>query len=141
LWKLLTKGGIAMKKGLGIFLVVAALLGGASAAMAMGAMFGELYYDDTIVRTVVPPATMSKVGRDAFYGVMGGHPDQKGIAAVAPGDKGYHGGKWAFHKVTWADGVTPYLLTSEDAVMDAETAEDVVVERIPAMDFKCPIQP
>jgi len=41
--------------------------------------------------------------------------------------------------VTW--NVVPYLLTSEAAVLDAETAGDVTVTRVPEMDFRCPIQP
>jgi hypothetical protein len=56
----------------------------------------------------------------------------------APGDKGYHGGDWAFYSVTW--NVAPYLLTSEAAVLAAEASGDVTVTRIPANDFKCPIQ-
>jgi len=100
---------------------------------------GELYYNGQVVRTLVPPATMSKPGRDNLYGISGGVENQRPVAAVAPGDHGYHGGKWAFHKVTW--NVPPYLLTSEDEVLAAETADHVDVVRIPANDFKCPIQP
>ena len=70
---------------------------------------------------------------------MDGAEDQLGIAAVAPGDQDYHGGKWAFHSVTW--NVEPYLLTSEAAVKDAEAADDVTITRVPENDFKCPIQP
>ena len=111
----------------------------ANAKNQPAAGFGELYYDGTIVRTVVPPATMSKPGRDDFYVVMNGVEGQLGIAAVAPGDKDYHGGKWAFHSVMWT--TDPYLLTSEEDVLNAQTAGDVVVMRISQNDFKCPIQP
>jgi len=41
--------------------------------------------------------------------------------------------------VSW--NVTPYLLTSEAAVLAADAAGDVTVTRVPANDFKCPIQP
>jgi hypothetical protein len=37
--------------------------------------------------------------------------------------------------------VTPYLLTSEAAVLAAAAAGDVTVTRVPGNDFKCPIQP
>ncbi len=100
---------------------------------------GCCYYNDTVVRTVVPPARMTQVGRDDFYAVIGGVDGQKAVVAVAPGDVGYHGGKWAFHAVTW--DVPPYLLTSEAAVLAAAAAGDVTLTRDVSKDFKCPIQP
>ncbi len=99
---------------------------------------GCCYYEDSIVRTVVPPAAAPNEGRDNFYAIMGGVADQKPVVAVAPGDEGYHGGDWAFHSVTW--NVAPYLLTSEAAVLAAAGAGDVTITRIPANDFLCPIQ-
>jgi hypothetical protein len=93
-----------------------------------------------MVRTVVPPASNPQRGRDNFYAFpSGGAAGQKGVVAVAPGDRDYHGGHWAFHAVTF--NVTPYLLTSEAAVLAAAAAGDVSVARVPANDFKCPIQP
>jgi hypothetical protein len=128
-----------MRNGFGVFLVVAVILAGTSSVMA-GRPFGELFYDGEAVRTIVPPAAMSKTGRDNLYVVLGaGAEGQLGIAAVAPGDREYHGGKWAFWAVTWE--VVPYLLTSEAEVLAAEAAGDVTINRIPVMDFKCPIQP
>ena len=103
--------------------------------------FGELFYDGEVVRTVVPPAASPQTGRDNFYVVMDGVDDQRGIAAVAPGDKDYHGGKWAFHSVTWNEDVDPYLLTSAEAVLDAADEGDVTIMRNADNDFKCPIQP
>jgi hypothetical protein len=100
---------------------------------------GCCYYEGRIVRTVVPPASNPREGRDNFYGFPGAAATgQKGVVAVAPGDRDYHGGHWAFHAVTW--NVTPYLLTSEAAVLAAAGAGDVTVSRIAANDFKCPIQ-
>jgi hypothetical protein len=101
---------------------------------------GCCYYEDRIVRTVVPPASAPQEGRDNFYAFpSGAAADQKGVVGVAPGDTDYHGGQWKFHAVTW--NVTPYLLTSEAAVLAAAGAGDVTITRIPANDFKCPIQP
>ncbi len=101
--------------------------------------FGLLYHNDEIVRTVIPPATMPLAGLDNFYAVVNGVEEQLGIAAVAPRDRDYHGGQWAFHRVVW--NVTAYLLTSELAVLTAAAAGDVTVMRVPENDFKCPIQP
>ncbi len=43
--------------------------------------------------------------------------------------------------VTFNAGVTPYLLTSDEAVFAAEAAGDVTVTRTPDADFRCPVQP
>lgn len=101
---------------------------------------GCCFYNDNMVRTVVPPAAFPSAGRDNFYGFSNDAAEgQKGVVAVVPGAPGYHGGAWRFFSVTW--NVAPYLLTSETAVLDAETAGDVTVTRVPEMDFRCPIQP
>jgi len=70
-----------------------------------------------------------------------GAAGQLGIAGVAPGDGPYHGGAWAVNSVTFNDGVTPYLLTSDEAVFAAQAAGDVTVTRNPDADFRCPVQP
>ncbi|MHC4913733.1 MAG: DUF7482 domain-containing protein, partial [Planctomycetota bacterium] len=110
----------------------------ASVAMAKPA-FGRLFYDGDVVRTVVPPAAMPHEGVDNLYAVMDGVGAQLAVAAVAPGDRDYHGGRWAFHAVTW--NVAPYILTSESQVLAAASAGDVTITRVPENDFKCPIQP
>jgi hypothetical protein len=102
---------------------------------------GQLYYQGTIVRTVVVSAPVPGGGTDPFYSVSNGVSGQLGIAGVAPGAPGYHGGSWAVNHVTFQSGVTPYLLTSAAAVMAAEAAGDVTVTRDPAADFRCPVQP
>ena len=124
--------------GVLLVLVVALMALLAPSALAKPG-FGNLYHDGEVVRTVVPPAAMPQLGTDPFYAVMDGADGQLGIAGVAPGDQGYRGGKWAFHAVTW--NVEPYLLTSDEAVLAAQAAGHVAVERVPENDFKCPIQP
>lgn len=121
---------------LGILLMV---MMAAAPALGARAGFGNLYYDGMVVRTVVPPAAMPQEGRDNFYVVVEGAEGQLGVAAVAPGDRDYHGGQWAFHRVEW--NVDPYLLISEQEVLAAAAAGDVMITREPANDFKCPIQP
>jgi hypothetical protein len=101
---------------------------------------GCCFYEDRMVRTVVPPAANPRRGRDNFYAFPGDAAEgQKGVVAVAPGDRDYHGGHWKFHAVTF--NVDPYLLTSEYKVLAAADAGDVTVTRVPENDFKCPIQP
>jgi hypothetical protein len=110
------------------------------ASFAAKPSFGNLYYNDTIVRTAVPPTSFPNEGTDNFYKVTNGVESQLGIAAVAPGDTNYHGGHWKVFKVTFNDGVTPYLLTSEAAVQAADESGDVNVARAASEDFLCPIQ-
>ena len=119
--------------------IVAMLIMATAPNLVAQAGFGNLYYEGMVVRTVVPPAAMPTEGRDDFYVVDMGAEGQLGIAAVAPGDQDYHGGKWAFHLVEW--NVEPYLLISEQEVLEAEAEGDVTITRIPENDFKCPIQP
>ncbi len=116
-----------------------AIIGGGSARADVGK--GTLFFDGGIVRTVVTPSATPKEGTDPFYKVTNGVSAQKGIAGVAPGSDGYHGGQWAVSTVTFKSGVTPYLLTSASAVTAALTAGDVIVTRVPDADFHCPVQP
>ena len=128
-----------MKRTLLTFLIVLAL--GAVGATAKKPMFGKLYYNGDIVRTIIPPSAAPHGGVDNLYAIMDGAMGQLAVAGVAPGAPGYHGGQWAFHAVHWNTGVTPYLLKSESDVFAAESAGHVTVTRMPDKDFKCPVQP
>src|SRR5436189_3111557 len=121
--------------------LVIALLLPATSAFAATAGFDNLYYNGTIVRTVVPPAAFPNEGRDNFYKVTNGATGQLGIAAVAPGSSDYHGGHWKVFTVSFNAGVTPVLLTSEQAVLSAQNTGMVTVTRNAAADFLCPVQP
>jgi hypothetical protein len=122
-------------------LIAAAVLGLAAAVPAMATTGkGSLFHDGEIVGTVVNSGTVEPgSGTDPFYAVTNGAEGQLGIAGVAPGDGPYHGGDWAFHAVTFRPGVTPYLLTSDEAVFAAEARGDVTVTRVPENDFRCPV--
>jgi hypothetical protein len=99
---------------------------------------GSLFHDGAVVGTVVAPAPVpAGSGLDPFYEVTNGVDGQLGIAGVAPGDGPYHGGDWQVFTVTFT--VTPYLLTSDEAVTQAQKAGDVTVTRTPSADFRCPI--
>jgi len=117
---------------------VAALVGAIPAMATTGK--GFLFHDGAVVGTVVVPAHVpAGSGSDPFYNVTNGAAGQLGIAGVAPGDGPYHGGDWQVWLVTFNDGVSPYLLTSDEAVAAAQAAGDVAVTRAPAADFRCPI--
>ena len=131
-----------LKRILAIFALLAAVLAIAPAATeAAPRARGMLYHDGQMLRTFAVPARLPHGGTDPLYMVTNGVSGQLGIAGVAPGVPGYSGGDWAAHTVTFNSGVTPYLLTSDEAVEDAESAGDVTVTRVPENDFRCPIQP
>ena len=122
-------------------LIVVVMLTGSTGSASATTGKGQLFHDGSIVRTVVNPARLPDGGLDPFYSVTNGADGQLGIAGVAPGDGPYHGGAWAVNVVTFKEGVNPYLLTSDEAVFQAEAAGDVTVVRTPEADFRCPIQP
>ncbi len=126
-------------------MAVAALAGSALLLVAgpasASAGKGVLFHDGGTIRTVVVSAPVPGGGTDPFYSVTNGVDGQLGIAGVAPGDGPYHGGSWEIFTVTFNGGVTPYLLTSDEAVFTAEAAGDVTVSRNAAADFRCPVQP
>jgi hypothetical protein len=126
------RGIIAVAIAAGLVLV---LVGPAGAKAGKG----FLYLDGQVYGTTVPPSALPKGGNDPLFSVTNGVPDQFGIAGVGPGQPGYNGGAWAVSLVTFKAGVTPYLLTSDEAVMAAQEAGDVTVTRDPSADFRCPV--
>jgi hypothetical protein len=100
---------------------------------------GMLYLDGATVRTIGLPAAIPQGGSDPIFVVTNGVSGQLGVAGVGPGDPGFNGGAWAVYTVTFNEGVTPYLLTSDEAVADAEDAGDVTVTRHPELDNRCPV--
>ena|SRR5438128_1904372 len=101
---------------------------------------GQLFHDGSVVGTVVTPSPIADgSGTDPFYKVTNGATGQLGIAGVAPGDGPYHGGDWQVYLVTFNADVTPYLLTSDEAVAAAKAAGYVTVTRAAGADFRCPV--
>src|ERR671931_2466134 len=91
---------------------------------------GQLFHDGAVVGTVVTPSPIAPgSGTDPLYMVTNGASGQLGIAGVGPGDGPYHGGAWQVFLVTFKLGVTPHLLTSDEAVMTAAQAGEVMVVR------------
>ena len=66
-------------------------------------------------------------------------PGTGGVAGLGPGDPDYRGGAWKVYVVSWNTAMRP--LTSQSAILAAQTAGDITVTRNAAADFRCPIQP
>jgi hypothetical protein len=131
----------ALKKFGALALALAAVAAILPASSAAARDRGMLYLDGDIVRTFVVPSPLPHGGIDPLYMVTNGVSEQLGITAVGPGTGNYHGGAWAIYTVTFNAGETPYLLTSDEDVEEAEAAGDVTVTRRPEMDNRCPIMP
>ena len=128
-----------MRKVFVVSLVVGAVAFGASVPASASTGKGNLFHDGAVVGTVVVPVAIPGQGIDPFYAVTNGAAGQLGIAGVAPGDGPYHGGAWQVFSVTFGAGVTPYVLTSDEAVMAAQQIGDATVTRAAAADFRCPV--
>jgi len=102
---------------------------------------GQLYYDEMVVRTLVPSGkSLQKEGIDPLYAFpddeIEGVP-QYSVTRYAPGDKEYRGGHWAVWTVTW--NVEAYVIMSYDEVVDAISDGDITVARSPENDVLCPV--
>src|SRR5262249_51703042 len=101
---------------LSLALLAAIVPTGVSAAPPPRSM---LYLDGQLVRTIAVPASMPHGGVDPLYQFTNGVTGQFSVVTYGPGSPNYHGGAWAVSTVTFNAGVTPYLLTSAQAVQNA----------------------
>jgi hypothetical protein len=116
---------------------------GASPATAGGPPGDGFYVDGVVYRTVAAPNDLSGTGApassfDNLYAVEG---QDLAVAAAAPGDTDYNGGRWMRFPVTW--NVTPYEdpLTSEEEILAAAVVGDVTIADQPDAQFTCPVIP
>src|SRR2546427_424746 len=128
-----------MRKSLALVLILGTVVVAASAQASATTGKGQLFHDGAVVGTVVVPVAIPGEGTDPFYMITNGAKGQLGIAGVAPRDGPYHGGAWKVFTVTFNDAVTPWVLTSDDAVLAAQQAGDVTVVRNASADFRCPV--
>lgn len=83
---------------------------------------------------------------DDLYVVTNGAAGQLLVGDSMPGERDYNGGRWATHTVTWNDGVTPVVLTSDAEIFMYEsmgklTVTDGSFEGGPPDYFECPLLP
>jgi hypothetical protein len=97
------------------------------------------YVDGVAYRTIGTPTDLSGTGApassfDTLYAIAG---QELAVAAAAPGDTDYNGGRWMRFPVSW--NTTPYPLTSEEQVLEAARLGDVTIATEPDMLFVCPV--
>ena len=114
---------------------------GASGVLAGGPPSLGFYVDDVRYRTVGTPTDFSHTGApassyDRIYALGDGLAN---VAEAKPGDQDFNGGRWMVLPVTW--NVTPYQLTSAEAVWAAANAGDLSIGTAPVRMFECPVIP
>jgi hypothetical protein len=120
-------------------LAAALLLLAIATPVAAARDFGTIYVDGEAYRTFGTPARVDPgTGTDPIVSFT--NFDQGGVAQHAPGP-GSHGGRWAVWTATWTDPADAHLVTDFDVVLALEDAGDLVLQRAPEADFRCPILP
>ena len=121
--------------------IAALALGGlVLAAPAQAGVSGPAFWiDGSLYRTVATPTDLSGTGApastfDAIYSFAGA---QANVAEAKPGDQDFNGGRWMVLPVTWM--VTPYQLTSAEAVWAAAAAGELSIGTTPIRMFECPV--
>lgn len=122
----------------GAGLLVAAL---ASTALAGGPPQGSIYVDGELFRTVGTPTDFSATGApdssfDTIWSFGGVVPS---VADAKPGDQDFNGGRWMVYGASFAEGVTPYVITDDTELWQAVADGDVILTDHVVKYFECPL--
>ena len=134
----------------------AAIAGAAVALMTAGIISANgvtgpaFYVDGQLYRTVGTPTDFSAMGApehsfDTIYDFNG---LQRNVATAAPGDRGYNGGRWLVHGLSFPNGYATAVashdangsgnLDSDEEVIAAIAAGDAIDVGI-VKSFECPV--
>jgi hypothetical protein len=128
------------RRTLGLAAGLVALAAMAGPVAAGGPPHTAFYVDGQLYATVGTPSNFFDTGApESTYDNLYAIPGQPAVAASAPGDTDYNGGRWLRFQTTW--NVTPYTLYSEEDVLDAYAAGDLSINWTPDASFLCPVIP
>ena len=110
------------------------------------------YVDGALYRTVGTPTDLSRTHApphswDLLYEFGGA---QLNVAQAAPGDRGYNGGRWQVHALSFPDGYAAAVASGDldgDGVLDSTAEIEVALGAGTALDqgvvkqFECPAIP
>lgn len=133
----------------GAVLSLGLALAGPAAADVTGPAF---YVDGALYRTVATPTDLAATGApaqawDTIYSFDGAQPS---VATAAPGDRGYNGGRWMVHLLTFPTGYAAAVSAGDldgDGVIDSTDELEAAFEAGTAVDagvvrqFVCPVIP
>ena len=146
-----------MLAGVALVSACTALGGAAAGAFAQGAggVGGPAFYvDGRAYRTVGTPTDLAGTGApggafDVLYDLGGAQP--LNVAAAAPGDRDYTGGRWRVHGIDFSNYAGALADDAVDAnrndVLDSDAevlaavARGYAVDRGVVMTFVCPVIP
>jgi hypothetical protein len=104
--------------------------------------FGAVYANDAVYRVFGNDANVPDgTGTDPLATFTNStNPDQRGVAAFAPGSAGgHHGGRWAVYRATWISGDSSTLVTSWAQLEHLVAGGQLALVRDAAADFRCPV--
>jgi hypothetical protein len=104
--------------------------------------FGAVYANDAVYRVFGNAANVPDgTGTDPFATFTNStNPDQRGVAAFAPGSPtDHHGGRWAVYRATWTSGDASELVTSWSELESYVASGALSLVRDAAADFRCPV--
>lgn len=113
----------------------------ASSVAAGGPPSLSFYADGVRYRTVGTPTDFSATGAPAssFEAIYALGDGLINVAAAAPGDAGFRGGRWMVLPITWAAGETPVQLTSGAQVLTYADLGKLTIGTTPVTEFECPV--
>ena len=135
-------------------LAAAAIVASAAVAVPLTSHAGvtgpAFYVDGVMYRTVATPTDLSGTGApahawDTIYSFGSAQPS---VATAAPGDRGYNGGRWMVHALSFPNGYDAVLASSDldhDGVIDSTAEVDAALMNGDAVDegvvkyFVCPV--
>ncbi len=99
----------------------------------------SFYADGVQYRTLGTPTDFTSTGApvssfEAIYALGNG---LQNVAAAAPGDPGFRGGRWMVLPVTW--NVQPVQLTRGAQVLAYADAGWITIATTPVKEFECPV--
>jgi hypothetical protein len=112
---------------LGAWVVLCGVLAAAALGAGAGGVTGPAFYvDGELYRTVATPTALPASAPEhsfdkiyEFFGV------QTNVAAAAPGDRDYNGGRWMVHGVSFADYEAAVAVFDTNGSGDFDSAEEV----------------
>ena len=132
-----------MLRRLAVGLATAAMLAsvGATSVFAGAPPHIGFYADGVLYRTEGTSTDFSGTGApvSSFEAIYALGNDLTNVAAAAPGDPGFRGGRWMVLPVTWNS--TPVQLTSGDQVLAYAEAGMLTIASTPVKEFECPVIP
>ena len=127
-------------------LFLALILTTAAPVSASAPNFGPAIYADGVawgtkgLGSLPAPNGHNDQSFDMLFVFSNGAAGQLPVSEAGPGNPYYNGGRWSLQSATWAEGVSPVVITSYDQLMMYINAGAVTVTSANTY-FLCPLLP